>query len=1144
MTHFRPYCMSAVILFVVAGAGGELWAEDVPRPEIVTIAKAEGAVARHSEAAILELADNRLFIVWQEFEKGTGDSDFFPGRLAAMNSRDGGRTWGEHRVLVPPEKDDINVFSPSLLRLPDGGILFCFMRYHSFAKAQNKYPPASAFAWVSHDEAKTFQPLATLWTEQPITLCSSTLKRLGTGRLLIPVSRDLSRKGQPDHWESGTFYSDDDGKTWHAGANWVDLPKRGAMEPHVEELKDGRVLMVMRTQLGAIYRATSSDGGRTWGAGESLGVESPESCPELIRIPRTGDLLLIWNAAKFDAKWASHFGKRTPLGASVSRDDGRTWSAPRHLETDPGAAFSNPGVTFTAANNAIVNYWTCQYQPSGLMSGFPIHLKGAIVPVAWFYGDAPTPEWKYSPELLRPFWEGTTVEGESVLFIKSGETGEAKASVLFPIEQVLAVRNSAGDITYESGRDYIWKPESREIILPAGSRIPSRKPQELRRPANSQRYQLTHRDGNGEIFFGGTLEYHNMQTCVSYTHAPNLWKYPVPGFDSQALPHTISRLVNKHPLSIVALGDSISAGANASGENNGLPYQPAWPELLRRHLLARFAGKVELKNLSVGGKSTDWALTQVDAVVAAQPQLVVLAFGMNDSAGRPAADYQANIKGVITKVRQKLPEAEFILVASMLGNRGWTRLRHELFSEYRDALAALCEPGIALADLTSIWSGFLELKQDWDQTGNGVNHPNDFGHRVYAQVIASVIDPRGAPTAAPEPPLTVDAGPLRLTERRLLGNYTYSYACAAADLDGDGDLDLTSADAEPNSNVYLLLNDGRGNFRHSFIQKYAGHADQPIRLERHAIGDINRDGRPDLVIVDNLKWDVRWFENPGKDSIAAPWKLHRVCAPQELPGSYDVALADFDADGDLDVAASSWRFGNRFDWFENVGVPGNGSQWVRHEIEGMIGETRAIAVADFNRDGKPDLLGTSRTGNQIVWYANSGKPAAEPWKKTIIDGKTVAPAHGHPVDLDGDGDLDVVMAFGIAAAVAGNSPDSHQIAWYENIGRLGLGADWKKHTIAASFPQGFEAVAGDLDGDGDQDVVATGWSPHGQLAWFENLGEPAGAWKQHAIKPRWPNAVTVILADLDHDGRLDIAATAERGANELRWWRNEGLIPK
>ncbi len=357
------------------------------------------------------------------------------------------------------------------------------------------------------------------------------------------------------------------------------------------------------------------------------------------------------------------------------------------------------------------------------------------------------PRWKYTPEAFRPFWVGEVVEGESVLFIKDEKTGEARASVLFPLQEVLSVQNSAGTVTYQAGKDFVWKAGSREIVLPAGSAIPSRAPQELRRPAKSQKYELTHRDGNGEIFFGGQLEYAEMQTCITYRHAPNAWKFPTPKCDPQQLPRSMERLAKQQPLTIVTLGDSISAGSNASALYESAPYQPAYPELVRRQLSERFGGSVEMKNLAVGGTDTGWGLTQVEKVVEAQPHLVILAFGMNDSAGRSAKSYQDVTKNIMAKIREKRPECEFILVASMLGNRDWIRLKHDAFPQYRDALRDMVGPGVALADLTSIWTGFLELKHDWDQTGNGVNHPNDFGHRVYAQVITTLLEPQAAATS-------------------------------------------------------------------------------------------------------------------------------------------------------------------------------------------------------------------------------------------------------------------------------------------------------------------------------------------------------------------------------------------------------------
>lgn len=353
----------------------------------------------------------------------------------------------------------------------------------------------------------------------------------------------------------------------------------------------------------------------------------------------------------------------------------------------------------------------------------------------------PSQTWSFSAARLRPFWRSTTMDGESVLFIKYAEDDQPRASLLFEPTRIPLVCNSSGEVTYKEGRDYLWKPGTKEIVLPAGSRIIFKTPQDLRRPAKSQRFALTHRDGNGEILFGPTHQYHDMQTLVSYTHRGDEWARPKPSFAGDRLPRTIRKLTQKQPLVIALLGDSISTGCNASGWANVAPRQPPYQDLLVRNLKATYGAEVTLKNFAVGGTDTAWGLRTIDKVVEAKPDLVILAFGMNDAARRPAKDYQANIRGMVDAVRKAHRETEFILVATMLGNKDWTHLRHELFPQYRDALAGLCGPGVALADMTSIWAEMLKRKKNWDLTGNGVNHPNDFGHRVYAQVLSSLLIP-------------------------------------------------------------------------------------------------------------------------------------------------------------------------------------------------------------------------------------------------------------------------------------------------------------------------------------------------------------------------------------------------------------------
>ena len=122
----------------------------------------------------------------------------------------------------------------------------------------------------------------------------------------------------------------------------MDAPKRGAMEPEVIELTDGKLLMIARTQLGHIATAVSKDGGDHWGGPGQLSVRAPEAPATIRRVPATGDLLLVWNST-YDPK-AGHGGKRTPLTAAVSNDEGKTWKWTRHLEKHDSGQYHYPAV--------------------------------------------------------------------------------------------------------------------------------------------------------------------------------------------------------------------------------------------------------------------------------------------------------------------------------------------------------------------------------------------------------------------------------------------------------------------------------------------------------------------------------------------------------------------------------------------------------------------------------------------------------------------------------------------------------------------------------------------------------------------------------------------------------------------------------
>lgn len=90
--------------------------------------------------------------------------------------------------------------------------------------------------------------------------------------------------------------------------------------------------------------------------------------------------------------------------------------------------------------------------------------------------------------------------------------------------------------------------------------------------------------GGGYVLFYEGHYFHDRQLVVTYTHKANVWNGPVPIYGSAKLPHTINKLINGAPLTLLLYGDSISYGANASGVMGVQPYMPSWGSLVVQKL--------------------------------------------------------------------------------------------------------------------------------------------------------------------------------------------------------------------------------------------------------------------------------------------------------------------------------------------------------------------------------------------------------------------------------------------------------------------------------------------------------------------------------------------------------------------------------
>ena len=345
---------------------------------------------------MIELRDGSIFLarmlIHSSHLKQQANDDA-PSDLVTMVSRDSGRTWGDQRTFLTPGPGETAAYHPALCRLNNGEILFVYEMFHRFV--QNERPCVSAYAVRSRDECQTFSPPEIVWSRSSNHFGSQgDVRQLSTGRIIIPACYMEGTALQDDGKglaptstsKAGCFYSDD-GHEWKECSTYAYLPMRGTMEPKIEELNDGRLLMVMRNQLGSVFKSYSDDGGANWSMPQTTGLVSPECCPGLRRIPQTGDLLLIWNHNLYDPKF-DHYGLRNPLTVALSSDEGETWSHIKNIETNPEWEYTNPAMIITRDGKLLVTYEASQYEtliPPGRLGRSQMHLKLAVIDLQWLY---------------------------------------------------------------------------------------------------------------------------------------------------------------------------------------------------------------------------------------------------------------------------------------------------------------------------------------------------------------------------------------------------------------------------------------------------------------------------------------------------------------------------------------------------------------------------------------------------------------------------------------------------------------------------------------------------------------------------------------------------------------------------------------